>query len=275
MTTSGVVAASAVALAALLAMGPSARPVDRLPVVAARRPGDSSSRSGRRRGVALAVLGSAVALTLSPMATITALSTVAAVGVVVVVGGARRRERRLAAARSAAVVDLTYGLAAEMRAGRPPAAALDAMASGAGPLADPLRQAATVAATGVPVADELRRIADLPGAGALAAVAAVWEVTERHGGPVADVLDRLGEALDAEAAASRALQAALAGPRATMGLLLVLPALGVALGESVGAGTVSFLAHQPLGWGLLGAATALDLAGVAWTRRLLVGAARP
>jgi tight adherence protein B len=186
----------------------------------------------------------------------------------------RWRSRRSADDRAAAVVELAYALAAELRAGRPPGAALAVVAEAGGPLAAPLREVAAVTQAGVPVAAELRRLAEVPGAEALQALAVVWEVTEEHGGPVAEVLDRLGEALDAEAAARRSLQAALAGPRATMLLLLALPCLGIALGESTGAHPLSLLVHRPLGWTLLAAAVVLDAIGAAWTRRLLRGAMR-
>jgi tight adherence protein B len=165
------------------------------------------------------------------------------------------------------VVELVFALAAELRAGHPPRLALAAAAASSGALERPLA-AATTASSGLATVDELRRVASLPGCRGLDAVAAAWEVTDRVGGPVADVLDRLGAAFDAEIASRETLDAILAGPRATMTLLAALPVVGVALGESIGAHPVRLLLHQPLGWALLGGAVAMDLAGVAWVAAL-------
>jgi tight adherence protein B len=170
---------------------------------------------------------------------------------------------------------VTYALAAELRSGRPPGAALAAAAAAGGPLAGPLAEAAAAAAAGAAASDELRRLARHPGCSGLSALAAAWEVTERVGGPIADVLDRLGESLDAEAEADRAIAAILAGPRATMLLLAVLPAFGVVLGQSIGAAPVALLLHRPLGWGLLAAAAVLDVAGLVWIERLARRVTRP
>jgi tight adherence protein B len=204
-----------------------------------------------------------------------AVAAVGAAGVGVALAWRRHGSKRLAGARAAAVVEVTFALAAELRAGHPPAAALEAAAGAGGPLAPRLREAASAARGGASAGDELARLAALPGGHALRAVAAAWEVTEQVGGAVADVLVRLGESLDAEAEAERALAATLAGPRSTMLLLAVLPAFGVMLGESIGAHPLALLLHQPLGWGLSAAALLLDAAGLAWTGWLTRSASRP
>jgi len=105
-------------------------------------------------------------------------------------------------------------------------------------------------------------------------VAAAWQVTEAVGGPVADVLDRIGDVLDADAQTRAALAAALAAPRATVALLAALPALGIALGESLGAHPLDLLTHKPIGWALLFAAGVLDCIGVVWMRLLVRRALR-
>ncbi len=175
----------------------------------------------------------------------------------------RTRRRHRAAAAAAATVEVVFALAAELRAGRPPAAALAVAAGAGGPLAGPLGESAAAVGAGAVASAELRRLAEIPGCGAFAAVAAAWEVTEQVGGPVADVLDRVGHALDDDDQHARSVAALLAGPRATMMMLAVLPLAGIALAQSLGAQPLRLLLHQPVGWGLLAAATGLDLLGLA------------
>jgi tight adherence protein B len=187
----------------------------------------------------------------------------------------RRRDSRATEARRRACIDTAYALAAELRCGQPAAAALLTVARAGGPIGAELLGAAMAAAAGGDAYDELARLADVPGCRALTAVAAAWRVVEQHGGRVADVLDRLGDGLDAEERTRGELDAALAGPRSTILVLAALPGFGVALGQSVGAHPLRLLLHGPLGWGLLTTALVLDLAGAAWVRRLTRGALRP
>jgi tight adherence protein B len=179
-----------------------------------------------------------------------------------------RRERRL---RQDAVAEVVFALAAELRAGRTPAQALESAAASTSVLHDPLDAAARAVRAGAPAADPLRTVAKLPGCEALAAVAAVWQVTEQAGGAVADVLDRLGQTMDADAADRRSFEAVLAGPRASMALLAGLPLLGLAMAQSAGARPMRLLLHRPLGWALLASALLLEAFGLAWSRRLVRG----
>ncbi|HWB65891.1 MAG TPA: type II secretion system F family protein [Mycobacteriales bacterium] len=192
---------------------------------------------------------------------------------VVVIGGlllARGRRRRQAARTaeqaSAAVVDVVFALAGELRAGRSSAEALTAAVDIAGPLRPALAAAGSAAAAGDSAADVLRTAGSVPGAERMRDVAAAWRVTESAGAPIAVVLERLGASLEDAAAVRAALDAAMAGPRATVALLGGLPLLGVGLGEAMGAHPVDLLARTPLGWALLGVAAGLDAIGVALTR---------
>jgi tight adherence protein B len=187
----------------------------------------------------------------------------------------KRRQRRLRRRRQDATVEVVYAIAAEMRAGRTPAEALTSAAEAGDVLRAALASAATAVRAGSPAAESLRDVALLPGCEALAAVGAVWEVSEQAGGAVADVLDRLGATLDGDAADRRSFEAALAGPRASMSLLAGLPALGLLMGQSAGAHPMRLLLHRPLGWGLLAGAAVLEMAGLAWSRRLVRGVLPP
>jgi tight adherence protein B len=187
------------------------------------------------------------------------------------------RLREAARAREAgatATVEVTFALAGELRAGQTPAQALAAVAGLAGPLRPALEAAHLAVLLGADAAGELARAASLPGAERLRYVAAAWAVADTAGGRVAVVLERLCESMDSDDELHRELQAAMAGPRATMVLLASLPLLGLALGESVGAHPLHLLLHRPLGWGLLAAAAVLDGIGVLITRAIARAAMR-
>lgn len=181
---------------------------------------------------------------------------------------ATQQRNSLRAAREAAVAEMTFALAGELRAGRTPSEALRAAAATAGPLADACLAASASVAAGGSAASELEVASQLPGASRLRSVAAAWRVTESAGGRVAVVLDRLGEAMDRDDQVRRELDAALAAPKATMLLLAGLPMFGIGLGEAIGAHPVHLLLYNPIGWGLLGGAALLDTAGVFVTRRI-------
>jgi tight adherence protein B len=182
--------------------------------------------------------------------------------------------RREVTRREAEVVEVVFALAAELRAGRPPGRALALVAASSTSLRPLLADAAAAVEAGARPGEELAILAHVPGCSGLSPVAGAWTVTESAGGAVADVLDRLGEVLEAERQARDALDAALAGPRATMLLLAGLPVLGLVLGESLGAHPVGLLVHRPLGWALLAAGAMLDGVGVLRTRLLVRRALR-
>jgi tight adherence protein B len=219
--------------------------------------------------------GLAVIAIVQAAAMLVGVPMVAGVGVLVgalVMSMLRRRaDRQLRARRRAASVDVVFALAAELRAGRTPAQALASAAETTDVLRAPLATAAHAVRAGTPAVGPLRAVSDLDGCEVLAAVAAVWQVTEQAGGAVADVLDRLGATLDADAADLRTFEAALAGPRASMTLLAALPALGLLMGQSAGAHPLRLLLHRPVGWALLAGAALLELTGLAWSRRLVSG----
>jgi tight adherence protein B len=268
--------AAAATVGAVLAMARRGAPGQRLAdLVEAGAPSDDeASLGGSGRPVSLLVaiaVGTAVAAGLVPVAL-----AVAVVAATIVVGKVRTA-RRAAAARESAVqatVEVTVGLAAELRAGRTPAQALAAVAPWSGPLEPALSSAAAAVAAGASAADGLLLAAAVPGAGGLRQVAAAWRVTESTGGRLAGVLDRLAEALDGELELRQELESALAGPRATVVLLAGLPVMGLALGQAVGARPLHLLLYRPLGWGLLAGAAVLDGAGVVVMTRITRWATR-
>ena len=229
-------------------------------------PSQSAQRSIGAREIAIAVAtGSGLAALGLPVVLVL-------LGGLLPYGWTRLRQRQQRArerdAREAAVADVTFALAGELRAGRTSSEALRAAASSAGPLADVLLAAAESVAIGGSAATELEAAARLPGAARLRPVAAAWRVTESAGGRVAVVLERLGEAMDSDDQVQREMAAALAAPKATMVLLAGLPVVGLGMGQAIGAHPFHFLLYRPLGWCLLIAATGLDVVGLAVSRRI-------
>jgi tight adherence protein B len=106
------------------------------------------------------------------------------------------------------------------------------------------------------------------------ALGACWMVARASGAPMAPALHALAEALSDRARTIRQVKGALAGPRATMRLVMVLPLVGI-LGSALGgADPVGFYFSQALGIGLL-LGGVLMLGGAWWWLRLLSHRAVP
>ncbi|MFJ1582602.1 type II secretion system F family protein [Streptomyces sp. NPDC088197] len=205
------------------------------------------------------------------------LPVVAGAVAVPLVGRAlRRRGERAAAERGAVAVSALCGtVAGDLRAGRPPHAALtDAVESAGWPaspdLADAARMVLSAARFGGDVPHALREASRL-GAGThgLAAVAACWQVAVDGGAGLAAALDRVAAALRADTDQRDDLRAQLAGPRSTSVLLALLPLFGVVLGAGLGADPSRVLLHTPAGLLCLVTGGCLEWAGLAWTARII------
>jgi tight adherence protein B len=175
-------------------------------------------------------------------------AVVAAVyGALVVRAVLRRAQRQRAAASRASSLDDLCALAADLRAGLPPAiAAMSPDPLGTGP-ADP-------------------RLAEL--------TAAVWRLGERTGAPAADLIERIEADARAGDRAKATAAAEAAGAQATAMLLAGLPLGGIALGYSIGADPLQVLLHTRLGAACAIGAVILQCAGLLWCDRLVAGPAR-
>lgn len=180
---------------------------------------------------------------------------------------ARRRARRRSVHRgSDDVVEACLSLAAELRAGAPPPQALSVAADEWPGLFGPAAGRTSIG--GDPVA-ALRETASSPGAGALRAVAAAWEVSERTGAGLSAALVAVADTLRSEAVVRREGAAALATVKATARLLALLP-VGTLLLFSAGEGgaPVRFLLGDPYGICCLVVAGLLVGAGLTWVDRM-------
>ncbi|TAK70038.1 MAG: pilus assembly protein TadB [Actinomycetota bacterium] len=194
--------------------------------------------------------------------------------------GARAGARR---ARTG-VRELCDGLSAELLAGRPPrdalAAAAGAPAARSAAGSTPASVASSVTGLGsavlVPaalaaarlggdVAAGLRRDAQAPGCDGLLLVAACWQVGEGAGAGLAASLDRLGQSMRATEDVRVALDAQLAGPRATARMLALLPVIGLLLGTLLGGEPVQWLCTTIPGVAVGAAGLALTALGLWWT----------
>jgi tight adherence protein B len=164
-----------------------------------------------------------------------------------VAGLLRYRSARLAAEATARALDATATLAADLRAGAAPEGALRAALSALPP-----------APAGVTEEVELlaRRVST-----ALA-------VSSTTGAPLADLLDRLAADASSRARVRQAASAQAAGTTATAWLLAALPLAGIGVGFGMGADPLRVLLHTRVGAGCALLALLLQVAGLAWSRRL-------
>ena len=102
-------------------------------------------------------------------------------------------------------------------------------------------------------------------------LAALWEVSEDSGAALAGALDRLIAGARQAEQVRREVSAQLAGPRATVRVLALLPLVGLGMGLLMGADPIGFLTGTPWGWVCLVVAAVLEVAGVFWMRRLVSG----
>jgi tight adherence protein B len=188
-----------------------------------------------------------------------------------------RRAVRAEDAATAELADALGRITEELRAGAHPAAALAGVRSDGPQVREALGPAARAAALGdgIPavLAAEAGRRPEV--SRSLSRVARAWALAERHGVPLADLLAGVRTDLSWRSAHSGRVRAQLAGPRATAAVLAALPALGLGLGELVGAGPLAVLRSSALGQLLVVLGLGLVAVGSAWTARILRSAVSP
>lgn len=177
--------------------------------------------------------------------------------------GARRRS----AAAEAGLRSGVRALAAELDAGGRPAQALTAAARAAPAHAGILETAARAAEGGDDPADVLLD------AGSTRGIGAAWRVAGAAGSPLAGVLARVADDLDAAADQRRRIGVAVAGPRASAAVLAGLPVLGLGLATAMGAEPLRFLLGTRAGAVIGAVGVVLDAAGLWWIERIVGRAA--
>lgn len=199
--------------------------------------------------------------------------------------GRRRQGRRARRARAAAVAEaLTVldSVGPALRAGLAPPTALAHLAANSprrGGLVDDLAEAAGGSAqSGLqparasPIGRVWSHWAQRSGAEELQLVAAAWTLADVSGVALADAVDLAARLLREARARQARLDVLLAGPRATMTLLTLLPIAGPVVGLLFGIGPLTLYAGSSLSVLAAGCGIGLMVAGRLWCQRLLRGA---
>jgi tight adherence protein B len=172
---------------------------------------------------------------------------------------------RQAARRESDLLAALRLLAAELDAGSRPGAAFAAAADVCPEHRDELTTSARACAEG----------RDPPlTAPALQGLARAWAVAMATGAPMADVVRRVADDVAARIEQRRAVNAAVAGARSSALLLAALPVLGLLLGAAMQARPLDVLLRTPAGQLLGLAGVALDALGLLWTQVLVARAER-
>jgi tight adherence protein B len=178
------------------------------------------------------------------------------------------------------LLGLLEAIAPALDAGIAPATALRIAAdarSGSGrldPLAALAREIASAAAEGVRLGPLWRRAAASAGSAELLLLAQAWSLTEDMGVPLAQAVRTTAGLLEARIAHERRLAGAVAGARATVNLLTVLPIGGPLLGLVLGIGPGELYGGSPLTQASLGLGLVMAGLGRLWVRRMIRAVAR-
>jgi tight adherence protein B len=200
------------------------------------------------------------------------------VAIAVAVGGATARvlwrsHHRVTEQLSSAeaMADAVHGLVTELRSGAHPVVAAESAAKDARePARAVLTAISATARLGGDLAAPLRGFAaENPAlAPSLRPLIHAWALAQRHGLPLAEVLDAVRGDVAGRVRFAHRVRARMAGPKASGTVLAALPLLGVALGEGMGAHPTQVLLTTPLGQTLLAAGTTLICAGLYWITHL-------
>lgn len=174
------------------------------------------------------------------------------------------RAEKTAIRRSTQVAHACRVIAAQLRIGQTPGAALSVAAQEC----DLLEECLTAQLIGGDVPQSLMHLGERPGCSGMSALGRAWRLCERSGSPLAPAAARVSQTVDADTRLRADIAAELAVPRATGRLLTALPALGIAMGFMSGGNPIAFLTTTMVGKVCLAGAVVLAYAGLVWTELL-------
>lgn len=245
------------AMAALVACGPPPR-------ARLRRLDQPVTRRSRRPWplwVALAAIAVIAGVLVGRLGYVVAAATV--IGVVIELVRRARADRRAKSGRMQ-VTEAATTLALLQRAGMIPTVALREAASGN----QCLGSAAAAGRLGIDITGALEKESRAPGREGLRSLVAAWQVSERTGAPIAEVIGRVADTLRQDQQVRAAVDAEMSAARISGRIMACLPIFGIALGSAVGANPLGFLTTHWAGEMLVLAGVLLSVAGIAWTERL-------
>lgn len=186
-----------------------------------------------------------------------------------------RPGRRVAEVSTPDLLALLEAVVPALEAGMTPAAALriaaDARSSPgeADPLASLARAMASAAADGASLGGLWREAAESAGSAELLLLAHAWSLTEDMGAPLAQAVRTTAGLLEARIAHERRLAAAVAGAKATVNVLTVLPIGGPLIALVLGIGPGELYASSRLTQVSLVLGVCLAGMGRWWVRRMI------
>ncbi|GAB3581874.1 type II secretion system protein [Amycolatopsis endophytica] len=188
---------------------------------------------------------------------------------------ARRRAASSLTTRRA-MAEALHAMVVDLRAGAPPDLAAESAAADAPrPVAELLEVMAGVVRFGGDLAGAPASVATAEPLGQVRGrLVRAWALSQRHGLPLAELLDAVRRDITAHVRFATQAGAAMSGPRSSAMVLTALPVVGLLLGEGMGARPVHVLFATPGGQLLLLLGTVLIIAGVGWSARITSGGAR-
>jgi tight adherence protein B len=239
----------------------------------ARRRLASATATRRRFGVGAGQAGCIAACAVVASAVLLPLTTVLAIVVVAATAGLRyrsRRRMRCATEEARALEAALDVLVGELRVGAHPVRAFRVAADEtAGVVAASLRAVAARARLGADVTAGLRaaaRSSSMPAHWDRLAVC--WQLAGDHGLAIATLMRAAQRDIAERQRFSARVLSGMAGARATAAILAGLPALGVLLGQLIGARPLSFLLSGHAGGWLLVVGSTLACGGLLWSDRI-------
>jgi len=184
------------------------------------------------------------------------------------------RQQRRATSSSPAILALLEGIAPALEAGLPPSVAVRLSGAALGSTVDPgirafVGELAGVCERGSPIAPVWQSWAARTGSADLSFVAAAWQLSERTGAPLAEAVQRAVVSVRESRERARRVNVAVAGPRATVMVLTVLPLTGPVFGMACGVPPTELYLSNPIGTVSAAVGMVLIWAGRLWCRRLV------
>ena len=189
-------------------------------------------------------------------------------------------EHRRASRSTEGVLAVLEGIAPALEAGLTPAVAAGLAGESLGAGLDPTARELVVALRetgdkGLPLAPVWRSCAVATGSAEIGFVAAAWQLSEVTGAPLAAAVQRAVASLREGRERTRRVHVAVAGPKASVVVLTVLPLTGPAFGLACGVPPAELYLASPLSAAAAIAGLLLIWAGRLWCGRLIASVTVP